>query len=86
MPTFLPAEIDDHYHPEMELLGDLAHALWMLTERVTNSAAFDFDFNDQRPCREEMAADFAEYKDDVTEWIYSPPEGALGCTSGYGTR
>ena len=69
---FLPAEIDDNYHPEIELIGDLAHALWMLNERVTNSAAFDFDFNDQRQCREEMAADFAEYKDDRTNGSIRP--------------
>jgi acetolactate synthase-1/2/3 large subunit len=31
---FLPAEIDAHYHPHAELIGDLAHTLWMLNERV----------------------------------------------------
>ncbi len=25
---FWPAEIDTHYNPEVELVGDLAHTLW----------------------------------------------------------
>ncbi len=69
---FLPAEIDAHYHPETELVGDLAHALWMLNERFDERGIPDFDFSLQRKCREEMAADFAEYKDDVTEGAIRP--------------
>ena len=30
---FLPAEIDENYHPGIEVVGDLAHTLWMLNER-----------------------------------------------------
>ncbi len=69
---FLPAEIDAHYHPETELVGDLAHALWMLNERFDERGIPDFDFSLQRKCREEMAADFAEYKDDATEGTIRP--------------
>jgi len=63
---FLPAEIDEHYHPETEMIGDLAHTLWMLNERVDQHGVPEFDFALQRACREEMAADFAEYSDDRT--------------------
>ena len=69
---FLPAEIDAHYHPETELVGDLAHALWMLNERVDERGIPDFDFSLQRKCREDMAADFAEHKDDATEDTIRP--------------
>lgn len=69
---FLAAEIDEHYHPEIELIGDLAHALWMLNERVDASGDFNFDLSEQRQCREEMAADFAEYKDDETDGSIRP--------------
>ena len=31
---FTPAEIDAHYHPEVELIGDIADALELLTERI----------------------------------------------------
>ena len=69
---FLAAEIDAHYHPEAELIGDLAHTLWMLNERVAASDALQFDLGGQRECREAMAADFAEYKDDKTEGSIRP--------------
>jgi acetolactate synthase-1/2/3 large subunit len=69
---FLPAEIDENYHPETELIGDLAHALWMLNERVDADGLPDFDFSLQRKCRMKMAEDFAEYKDDKTEGTIRP--------------
>ena len=69
---FLAAEIDENYHPETEVIGDLAHALWMLNERFKTDRDFEFDFAAQRAVREEMAADFAEYKDDRTEGSIRP--------------
>ncbi len=69
---FLPAEIDSHYNSEVELVGDLAHTLWMLNERFDKHGVPEFDFSLQRKCREEMAIDFAEYKDDETEGTIRP--------------
>jgi len=69
---FLAAEIDAHYHPEVELIGDLAHTLWMLNERAAANGDFDFDFAAQRRTRAAMAADFAEYRDDATEGSIRP--------------
>jgi acetolactate synthase-1/2/3 large subunit len=69
---FLAAEIDAHYHPEIELIGDLAHTLWMLNERVAKSDALSFDLDGQKRTREAMAEDFAEYKDDKTEGSIRP--------------
>ena len=69
---FLPAEIDEHYHPETEMIGDLAHALWMLNERVDTEGLPEYDFDLQRRCRQEMAEDFAEFKDDTTEGTIRP--------------
>ncbi|HWM28492.1 MAG TPA: thiamine pyrophosphate-binding protein, partial [Woeseiaceae bacterium] len=69
---FLAAEIDAHYHPEAELIGDLAHALWMLNERVDQVGLPAYDFTVQRACREAMAKDFAEHKDDATEGTIRP--------------
>jgi len=63
---FLPAEIDEHYHPQTEVVGDLAHALWMLNERIDEGGLPEFDLKLQRKSRLDMAADFAEYKDDQT--------------------
>jgi len=69
---FLPAEIDEHYHPDTELVGDLAHALWMLNQRMDEHGVPDFDFVTQRKSREEMTADFEEHKDDTTEGTIRP--------------
>jgi acetolactate synthase-1/2/3 large subunit len=69
---FLPAEIDEHYHPDTELIGDLAHTLWMLNELVDAETLPEFNFALQQKCRQEMADDFAEYKDDVTEGSIRP--------------
>jgi len=64
---FLPAEIDSNYHPEVELIGDLAHALWMLNERVDRDGVrLEFDFERQRELRGEMWEDIAEHADDDT--------------------
>jgi len=69
---FLPAEIDEYYHPETELIGDLAHTLWMLNERVDAETLPIFDFTLQRDCRAQMAEDFSEHKDDKTEGTIRP--------------
>ena len=69
---FLPAEIDEHYHPETEVVGDLAHALWMLNERIDEHGLPDFDLRKQRDIRSAMADDFAEHKDDDTKGSIRP--------------
>ena len=69
---FLPAEIDEHYHPETEVIGDLAHALWMLNEKIHTDGLPDYDLANQALCRSAMAADFAEFKDDETEGSIRP--------------
>ncbi|MFT7564079.1 MAG: acetolactate synthase-1/2/3 large subunit, partial [Bacteroidia bacterium] len=69
---FLPTEIDENYHPETEVIGDLAHAIWMLNELVREHGLPEYDFSLQRQCRADMAADFAEYKDDQTQGTIKP--------------
>ena len=61
---FLAAEIDVNYHPEVELVGDLAHTLWMLNERLGQSTPTQFELGSQRENRKRMAGDFAEFCDD----------------------
>ena len=61
---FLPTEIDSHYHPQTEVVGDLAHTLWMLNQRFTTDGSFSFDKTQQAATRREMAADLAMEKDD----------------------
>jgi acetolactate synthase-1/2/3 large subunit len=70
---FLPAEIDAHYDPAVELVGDLAHSLWMLNERFTAMAtAPAYDLHRQQCIRAEMSADLAEHRDDETTGVIRP--------------
>ena len=69
---FLPAEIDVHYHPEVELVGDLAQTLAMLNERARAHGKMDWDLSREKRVREEMQGDFAAYKDDDTEGRLRP--------------
>jgi len=69
---FLPAEIDENYHPETELIGDLAHTLWMLNESLDEQGVPAFDFSLQKKCRQDMTLDFEEYKDDETQGSIRP--------------
>ncbi len=69
---FLAAEIDANYLPEVELVGDLAHMLWMLNQRVDAAGALDFDLGYQRKVRAEMWADISEHKDDQTKGSIRP--------------
>ena len=63
---FIPAEIDENYLPEVELIGDLAQTLEMLNARLgrlESSPAFDLD--GQRKVRDAVLADFSEYANDT---------------------
>ncbi len=70
---FLPAEIDENYHPELEAVGDLAHALWMLNERVAAEPnALQFDLSQQQAVRRDMSEELAKHKNDTTEGLIRP--------------
>ena len=71
---FLPAEVDAHYPVACEVVGDLAHTLWMLRERLGTEGSDQplFDLPQQAEVRAEMEKDFAEYKDDRTEGLIRP--------------
>ncbi|MEE9212971.1 MAG: thiamine pyrophosphate-dependent enzyme, partial [Phycisphaeraceae bacterium] len=69
---FLPTEIDAHYQPEVELVGDVALTLSMLNERVEAHDGLRFDLEQQASTRRLMLQDFAEHKDDATEGLIRP--------------
>ncbi|MCZ6726173.1 MAG: acetolactate synthase large subunit, partial [Acidobacteria bacterium] len=69
---FLPAEIDRNYHPQVELVGDLAHTLWMFNERVDRDGCPDWEVGQQAATRREMLLDFAEHADDDTDGLIRP--------------
>jgi acetolactate synthase-1/2/3 large subunit len=69
---FLPAEIDEDYHPETEIVGDLAHTLWMLNQRVDTNGGLSFDLSQQAATRRDMTAELEMYKDDDTTGMIKP--------------
>ncbi len=69
---FLPAEIDEDYHPETEIVGDLAHTLWMLNQRVDANGGLKFDLSQQAATRRDMSAELEHYKDDDTSGVIKP--------------
>ncbi len=69
---FLPAEIDQHYHPQIELIGDLEHTLEELNIRAKSRAKFLYDTSKQKQVRQDMIEDLAEHKDDDTKGCVRP--------------
>ena len=69
---FLPAEIDANYAPETEVIGDLAHTLWMLNQRVNDTNDLNFDLSQQVSTRQQMKAELEEYKNDDTTGTIKP--------------
>lgn len=69
---FLPAEIDAHYQPEVEIVGDVAHTLWMLNERLATSGSLSFDLSRQQKVRLAMKEELEHYREDKAEDAIKP--------------
>ncbi len=69
---FHPAEVDENYHTAVEVVGDLAHTLWMLNEAFDKDGIPEFDLSHQAEVRTSMIAEFEANKDDVTEGTIRP--------------
>lgn len=76
---FLPAEIDAYYHPEIEVVGDLAHFLWMMNERVDAQGSLQCDLAHQLAARNAMAEDLAEYAGDDQQGSIRPQKVLWDC-------
>ncbi len=66
---FRSAEVDRDYQPDVEIVSDLADALWQLNEelnRIHADALPLFDIGDRRALRDTMLNDFAAEKDDAS--------------------
>lgn len=62
---FVPAEVDENYRVEVEVVGDLAHALMMLNDGLTDNP-FTIDQTRQHAIRHQMLEEFNTYEDDDT--------------------
>jgi acetolactate synthase-1/2/3 large subunit len=66
---FWPAEIDEAYHPDVEIVSDVADALWQINEEI--NARFEgelplFDVKKRGRLRSNILSDFAMEKDDTS--------------------
>lgn len=57
---YTPAEIDRHYRPQAELVGDISNTLWKMNER-TDIQAGGYDLAYQQQVRTHMRKDFATH-------------------------
>lgn len=69
---FLPAESDAYYQPVVEVVGDLAHGLSMLNDRIARDGTPDYDLDAQSSLRAKMQAEFAHHAEDETEGSIRP--------------
>ena len=70
---FLPAEVDHNYRVDVEIVGDLAHTLWMLNERFEALQENPvYDLEPQRKVREQMIEELSEHANDDTKGTIKP--------------
>ena len=69
---FIPAEIDKNYHPQVEVIGDVAHSLEALLANFSAGPAPEFNLQQQATTREDMARELNEYNDDDTSGLIKP--------------
>jgi acetolactate synthase-1/2/3 large subunit len=69
---FVPAEIDAHFQPDVELVGDLSATLDALTRALGNASLPAWDFATQAAVRATMLEEFARHADDDTEGTIRP--------------
>jgi acetolactate synthase-1/2/3 large subunit len=43
--NFFPANVDDIYFPQNEVVGDIAHALWLMSEHICPQSHWDFSYS-----------------------------------------
>jgi acetolactate synthase-1/2/3 large subunit len=60
---FIPAEIDKNYHPEIEVVGDVADSLEMLNAQIENGV-FTFNLQQQTNTRSDMLAELNAWRND----------------------
>ena len=68
---FLPAEIDAHYLAKVEIVGDIAHTLWMFNERIKGKQ-LNYDLKQQGLVRTQMFEEISAHKNDRTEGTIRP--------------
>jgi len=69
---FQPAEIDEHYHPELELVGDLSHTLASINANIEQLGPVERNLDQQHKTRQRMRQELVQYAADETEHLIRP--------------
>ena len=76
---FLPAEVDENYRVDVELVGDIANCLHGLIESLGGLDEPLFDISKHANRRAEMIADFSEHDNDDTKGTIRPQKALADC-------
>lgn len=80
---FTSSEIDKHYHPEIELVGDIAYSLEKLVEAVAKSSP-KYDLEQQSNTRDLISAEMHKYDNDNAVGKIKPQKVLSDVQSVYG--
>ena len=69
---FEPAEIDEYYIPEVEIVGDIAHALWRLNSYINYHGIEKFDDKYYEKIRKNNMSDINEHGSDKSSGLIKP--------------
>jgi len=69
---FQPAEIDEFYQPELELIGDLTHTLATINANIEQLGPVQRNLSQQHHTREQMQLELIQYAADETEHLIRP--------------
>ncbi len=69
---FDPAEIDSNYLPDVELVGDISHALEEINVQLVRQGVPQYDLSGQAKIRGKMIEEFELHKDDDTKGLIRP--------------
>ncbi len=76
---FLPAEVDDNYRVDVELVGDIANCVHGLMEALGDLEVPMFDIGRHARRRAEMIEDYEQHRDDATEGTIRPQKALSDC-------
>ncbi|MBX3696305.1 MAG: acetolactate synthase large subunit [Dokdonella sp.] len=66
--NYLTAEVDTVYFPQIEVVGDIANAIWRISQLLEKQAHWDFSYDDS--VREHLVSHLAKGADDARFPIY----------------
>ncbi|MEE9391762.1 MAG: acetolactate synthase large subunit [Planctomycetota bacterium] len=74
---FEESEVESLYHPDVELVADIADSIYELNKGMPDKPLFDI--NVHAKLRKEMLADFAEHADADTDGLITPQKALWDC-------